>query len=303
MAKKIEGWVQSSRRRAQRLRQIADEWSPTTSRRVPIPLTSITRICVVVFDDPIDAAVAAPPNWTMGMGEGRVYRRDFSSSEVNAQDPDHSVAVTDLIPSSDPATGAAERVRAFNTSDQVIPADEPIVCVQDSYGDLYTIDPGGGDEVDVVQVNHSSATARDIVEANASNVHPGRIKLWNGSAFDNGDDIWIGFFDYYDVDGGDMIAEQGKYYGPGVLVGTLDVDDDVRPFVICHLGSQTFLGKNSGSEIAKGSSGTIDLWHRQPEVDSNLFVAAKALGAAIPPDKFVTVQRINSHWYVGCYEP
>lgn len=173
MAKKV-GWAQSSRRRAQRLRQIADEWSPTTSRRVPIPLTSITRICVVVFDDPIDAAVAAPPNWTMGMGEGRVYRRDFSSSEVNAQDPDHSVAVTDLIPSSDPATGTAERVRVFNPYTFAIPADEPIVCVQDSYGDLYvteypTAPIAGGYHSSGSPTTYSGSTSYDIVW---STLHP-----------------------------------------------------------------------------------------------------------------------------------
>lgn len=154
---------------------------------------------------------------------------------------------------------------------------------------------------EIIQLNHATATAGDIVAANASGLHPGRIKEWNGSSYDNGDAVWLLLTDYYDVDAGAVIGEHGKFYGPAKLAGTFDVSSDVRPLYIAHVGDQTFIGKPDAS-IAKAASGTVSLWHRATEADSTLNVTAQALGAAVTIAKYVTVQRINGQWYVGCWE-
>lgn len=159
----------------------------------------------------------------------------------------------------------------------------------------------GGETDQIIQLNHASATAGDIVAANASGVHPARIKTWNGSGYTNSTAVWLLLTDYYDVDAGDVIGEHGKYYGPAKLAGTLTVSSDTRPLYIAQVGDQTFVGQ-CASAVAKGASGTFKLYHRATETDSGITKSAKATGVAIVANKFVTVQRISGHWKAGCWE-
>lgn len=169
--------------------------------------------------------------------------------------------------------------------------------VQDMAVCLQPVESG----ISVVQLNHATATAGDIVAANASGVHPARIKHWNGSGYSNGTAVWLLLTDYYDVDSGDVIGEHAKYYGPATLAGEFTHSADTRPLYIARVGDQTFIGKPDAN-IAKAASGTVSLWHRGTEADSTINKTAEALGAAVTSGKWVTVQRIAGQWYVGCWE-
>lgn len=114
----------------------------------------------------------------------------------------------------------------------------------------------GGDTVDTVQVYHEGGTAREIVEANASNVHPGRIKRFSGTMSTH-DDIWIGFTDNFDVWGGNVLAVQGEYYGPGKQNGTFTVGEDERPLYLVTHGERHW-DAFAYEEIAAGTATEVE---------------------------------------------
>lgn len=62
-------------------------------------------------------------------------------------------------------------------------------------------------------------------------------------------------------------------------------------------------GKADGA-ITKGSSGTISVWMGAAgsEADTSINVTAYAWGTAITSGKIVSLQWLDSAWYVGCWE-
>lgn len=114
-----------------------------------------------------------------------------------------------------------------------------------------------GQDNDTVQVFHEGGRAGEIVEANASNVHPGRIKRFADETMATYDDIWVGFTDNYDVWGGDVLAVQEEYYGPGRKNGTLDVGGDERPLYLVTHGERHWEAF-ACEEIAAGTATEVE---------------------------------------------
>jgi hypothetical protein len=200
-------------------------------------------------------------------------------------------------------TDDAQRRRIYSTIEYVTgDASDFVPCWYNARARRWeVISKPSSDVVEVVQLNHASATAGDIVEANASGFHAARIKLWNGAGFTNSTAIWLLLVDYYDVDAGAVIGEQGKYYGPAKFVGTATHSADTRPLYLAKVGNEQFIGKPD-ADIAKAASGAVSLWHRATEADSNINKTCQALAAAVTQDKYVVVNRTAGQWYVGCWE-
>jgi hypothetical protein len=102
--------------------------------------------------------------------------------------------------------------------------------------DDWELDQPGGETTEIVEVYHSGASPGDVVEANASNVHPGRIKRFSESdGMETFDDIWIGFTDNFDVWAGNVLAVQNEYYGPAKPSGSFTVGEDTRTlYLVTH---------------------------------------------------------------------
>lgn len=157
----------------------------------------------------------------------------------------------------------------------------------------------------IVQVNDGAATAGDLLESNADGLHPARIRQFGGTTggtVSTVQDAWLRLVDWFDTDGGTTIAEQGRYHG-GIIMGVATSGGSTRPLVIAELGEVTYVAKGPSGGIAKGASGSCDLYNGD-ETDSGINKTAKALGFAIPSGtKWVTVQRMRGgSWYVGCWE-
>lgn len=157
--------------------------------------------------------------------------------------------------------------------------------------------------IEFVQVwkTSGSPVIGDILQADASGYHPGRVRRRvEGVMTTVGDTVKVRFADFHDDDLGQVFATHGKYY-PCLLIeggeGT-----PVADTVYLALNEDTqYIAKIPGG-LAKGSSGSFDLYHRATEVDSTFNKTAKALGEAIPAAKWTTVQKFGPFWYAGCWE-
>lgn len=98
----------------------------------------------------------------------------------------------------------------------------------------------GGDIVDTVQVYHEDTDPGAIVGANEANVHPGRIRRFDGE-MQILEDVWIGFTDRFDDWQGDVLAVQEEFYGPGRRNGFFTVgEDDTRPLYLVTHGARSW---------------------------------------------------------------
>ena len=61
------------------------------------------------------------------------------------------------------------------------------------------------------------------------------------------------------------------------------------------------LGKPDAN-IAKGATGTVSIWEDDASSDTGTNQTCKALGAAVTSGKWVTVWRLGTTYYVGCWE-
>jgi len=162
-----------------------------------------------------------------------------------------------------------------------------------------------GEVTEIVEVNHTSKDPGDVVEANGSGYHPGRIRRYDGtSTYDDPSiDVWIQFVDGFDghdtgSDDGAVLACQGEYYGPAKPTGeTWDNSGDERPVYVVECSERQFLCK-ADSSISKGGSGTVSLYNAD-ETDSTINRTAKALFAAIATSKWCIYHRIAGKWYVS----
>lgn len=171
----------------------------------------------------------------------------------------------------------------------------------DSEGaEIIWMEPNGS-SLKMVQVNHSGGTAGHLKAANASGVHPGRIVTFTNGTKANSSDIWILFVDHYDTDTGAVVAEQGRFYGPALLSGTLTVSSDARPLYVCHVSEHQYLAQST-SAVTKGSSGTFKLYHTSTEADSGLTVTAECKFNAYTANKWAIVTRINGQYYANQIE-
>jgi hypothetical protein len=102
-----------------------------------------------------------------------------------------------------------------------------------------------GDIVDTLQVYHEDKDPGEIVEANESNVHPGRIRRFNEEdGMEILEDVWIGFTDRFDQWQGAVLAVQEEFYGPGRRNGSFTVGEseeaDARPLYLVTHGEKTW---------------------------------------------------------------
>lgn len=161
--------------------------------------------------------------------------------------------------------------------------------------------PALPDIAHVVQVNHSGGTAGHLKEPNASNYHPGRIVTFVDGTKANGADIWILFVDHYDTDAGDVIAEQGRFYGPARKAGEATVSADTRPLYVCHVSEHQFLAQATGA-VTKGNSENFTLYHSSTETSSGITVNAQCKFNAYTANKWAIVTRINGQYYANQVE-
>jgi len=158
--------------------------------------------------------------------------------------------------------------------------------------------------IEFVQVwkTSGSPTIGDILAPDASGYHPGRVRRRvEGVMTTIGDAVKVRFADFHDDDLGQVFATHGKYY-PCVLIeggeGT-PVPDTVY---LALNGDTQYIVKRT-TNLAKGSSGTFDLYHRSTEADSTFDLTnVKALGVAYTANKWATANRFGPFWYVGCWE-
>jgi hypothetical protein len=115
------------------------------------------------------------------------------------------------------------------------------------------------DTVDTVQVFHSLGSQGKVVQPNASNFHPGRVKTWNGTELETGADIWIRFVDNNDIDLGYVYSFDGETYGPARLTGTHTIGGDTRPLYTVSINAQTFLGINR-EDWDQGTKVDVDIY-------------------------------------------
>lgn len=91
---------------------------------------------------------------------------------------------------------------------------------------------------------------------------------------------------------------------PGFLITAANNTSATNPYtsavqyIVNHLK-----GKADGA-ISKGGSGTVSIWMGAAgsEADTTINVTAWAWGKAITSGKIVSVQWLDSAWYVGCWE-
>ena len=100
----------------------------------------------------------------------------------------------------------------------------------------------------------------DVLEANAENLFPGRLKFWKDDGTpETREDCWVKFADWYESDSGDCYALHGKYYS-GRFVGNIASGGTSKPLYIATLGNFECWCK-ADSAIAKGASGTVSLYN------------------------------------------
>lgn len=107
-------------------------------------LPASCRAHVIIPDAEVAAATysGVTSKWTLGTGTGKLYERDQSGDEGWNPDLDNTAGEDELIKSED--TGGSDISRRIrNLSETAIPADKPVLTVQDIHGDYYPISPGG----------------------------------------------------------------------------------------------------------------------------------------------------------------
>ena len=140
----------------------------------------------------------------------------------------------------------------------------------------------------VVQI-YTGATAGDLLSP-TSGVFAGRVRYLKTNSWTSGLAVWIGYIDW-ESDSGAVVGEEQRSF-VGFRAGVYTVSSVTRPLYHVQAGEMSFIGKPD-SGIAKGSSGTVSLWHRSTEADSTINLTAKALGAAVTSGLWVSVSRVR----------
>lgn len=146
----------------------------------------------------------------------------------------------------------------------------------------------------------------DAVEiSNDVFAHPSGLMKYEGGTWNIGPHAYLQFVDYQG-DNFNVIAEQGRIYGPCQLVGELAVDETDepdRPLYLCAIGDQEYLAKtvSLNGTVAKGDSEAFQLYSRSEE-PQGITVMAKAQFGSITRGKWCIVKRLNRVWYASQVE-
>ena len=91
---------------------------------------------------------------------------------------------------------------------------------------------------------------------------------------------------------------------PGFLVTGANNTTATLPYTSAVQYMVNYLKGKADAGITKGSSGTISIWMGAAgsEADTSINVTAYAWGTAITSGKIVSLQWLDSAWYVGCWE-
>jgi hypothetical protein len=172
-----------------------------------------------------------------------------------------------------------------------------------------------------IKVDYPGQTAGHLMQPQDSGtrfgtLHKARIMAPNqGGGLSEHLRCYLKFIDYLG-DAGDVIAEQGRVYGPcqmhDIAAGAGDpvsvqneesLEEPDRPVYFCTIGEQEYLAKtqSAGSPVAKGASGTFVLYNSD-ESSSGITKTAKAIANEVPPNKWALVKRLNRTWFASQWE-
>jgi hypothetical protein len=168
-----------------------------------------------------------------------------------------------------------------------------------------------------IRVHHSDKSDGDLVEPidhEGAKVHPGGLMRYEavGDTWTLDKHAFIRFVDYQQ-DSFDVIAEQGRIYGPchlvGELPGVLEGDEESgdpvpdRPLYLCTIGEQEYLCKHTSQAgtMTKGTSEELQLYDKDEQA-SGIFKSAKALFHDIKRGKWCIMKRLNRAWLVSQVE-
>lgn len=160
-----------------------------------------------------------------------------------------------------------------------------------------------------LRVAHENKSDGALVEAeeiaNGTFVHPCGLMKYDGGTWNLGPHAYLKFVDYQG-DNFEVVAEQGRIYGPCQLVDENAVDETDqpdRPLYLCTIGDQEYLAKavSQNGTLAKGDSAEFNLYSRS-EQNQGITIEAKALAHDITRSKWCIVKRLNRVWYVSQWE-
>lgn len=117
------------------------------------------------------------------------------------------------------------------------------------------------DKQSIVQVwsISGSVSAGDVLEANANNVFPGRVRTWANATVNNIRTCWVGFVDWFDADLGAVYALQGKHF-IGMFSGEYTSGSTSAPLYVVAQGNFECWCKPD-ADIAAAASGTVSLYN------------------------------------------
>lgn len=116
------------------------------------------RTYVVILSSPIAAAVSVGGgNYTISGGVGTVKTRSHAAGELYSADPANTITSLSLITASNLDGNITRRI--FNATTSVVPANTPLLAVQDIAGDLWVVQGGTASTVGTPFYNNSGETA------------------------------------------------------------------------------------------------------------------------------------------------
>lgn len=210
------------------------------------------------------------------------------------------------------------------------------MCAVTYWAEVFQPEPSGV----FVQIAHTTDAnelyptgwLREPIDVDGEWMHPAVLDFRDaaGKNHQAGDRqrCYLKFTDYGGANGGNVVAEQGRIFGPCEFVGVTEADDESeggesdgedsenssgaprseRPVFRVAAPELEFLAKLDGPTVAKGGTGTFELFDRggPTERASGITVEAKALVAEIelttPPQKWCLVKRLNGTWYASQWE-
>lgn len=107
----------------------------------------------------------------------------------------------------------------------------------------------------IVQVNHSGASAGDTVAANADGFHKGRVRRWVAGEMAILEDCWIRFVDDHDNLDGQVDSVQGELYGPARLCGIATSGGETLPVYLVRQSAGSYV--DIVQVVDEGSPGDV----------------------------------------------
>jgi hypothetical protein len=202
------------------------------------------------------------------------------------------------------------------------------LCAITYWAEVFQAGPGGA-WLRIAHVNADNSlkpagTLLKPIDVGGTKLHPATIEHRDaeGTLTSQSQKAYVLFRDY-PTDGGNVVAEQGRIYGPCQFIGVSEEQDQgeedgesaddgessgapdtERPVFAAHIGDQEYLAKPTGTSVSKGATGDFELYSRDEQA-TGIIQAAKALAGEIPestPKKWCIVKRLNRQWYASRWE-